>query len=119
VPITGVHAMFYSAESDALRAFLRDVLELPTTDVGHGWLINGPVVGELGVHPIDHEGAPPSGTHSMSFTCDDIEATVAHLRTNGVVFTDEVTDQGYGLCIHFEMPGGVKVELFQPRYRLG
>jgi len=119
MPITGVHAMFYTDEAEALRAFLRDVLELPTTDVGGGWLINGPVHGEVGVHPIDHAGAPPRGSHDVSFTCDDIQATVARLRDKGVSFSDEVTDQGYGLCIHFEMPGGVKVELYQPQYQLG
>ena len=70
-----------------------------------------------GVHPTDHEGSPPSGTHDVSFTCDDLEGTVAELRSRGVEFTDEITDQGYGLAIHFEMPGGVKAELFEPRYR--
>jgi len=119
MPITGVHAMFYTDEADALRTFLRDVLELPTTDVGHGWLINGPVAGEVGVHPIDHAGAPARGTHDVSFTCDDLEGTVARLREKGVTFTDDISDQGYGLAIHFEMPGGVKVELYEPRYRLG
>lgn len=37
--ITGVHTMFYTSEPEALRAFLRDTLGLPHTDVGGGWLI--------------------------------------------------------------------------------
>ncbi|MEM7307404.1 MAG: VOC family protein [Planctomycetota bacterium] len=114
--IQGVHAMFYSSEAAELRAFLRDKLQLPYTDVGEGWLIFDVPSGDVGVHPTDHPGSPPSGTHNVSFYCDDIERTVAELRGRGVEFTDEVTDQGYGLAIHFRMPGGVEVELYQPRY---
>ena len=117
MPIKGVHAMFYSAQAEALRAFLRDKLGLAATDVGGGWLIFDFAEADMGVHPVDHADAPPSGAHSISFYCDDIEQTVAELRGRGVEFSDEVTDQGYGLAIHFEMPGGVKVELYQPRYK--
>ncbi len=60
-------------------------------------------------------GARP-GTHNISFYCDDIEKTVAALRARGVEFTDGVTDQGYGLVIHFRMPGGIDVQLYEPRY---
>ena len=52
----------------------------------------------------------------MSFYCDDIEATVSELKGRGVEFKDEISDQGYGLVTHFAMPGGVEVELYQPRY---
>jgi len=34
--IKGVHTMFYSAEADALRAFIRDKLRFPYTDLGEG-----------------------------------------------------------------------------------
>ena len=37
--IRGVHTMFYSSEPDEMRAFLRDKLGFPHTDVGEGWLI--------------------------------------------------------------------------------
>src|SRR5690606_10653763 len=59
---------------------------------------------------------PPSGTHDVSFYCDDIEKTVAELRARGVEFVDDITDQGYGLTIHFVMPGNVRVELYQAHY---
>jgi hypothetical protein len=36
--IRGMHAMFYSSQAEALRAFLRDKLGLKGTDVGGGWL---------------------------------------------------------------------------------
>ena len=116
--IKGMHGMFYSSEADALRAFLRDKLGLPCTDVGEGWLIFDLPEADLGCHPTgEHPGSPPSGTHNVSFYCDDIEATVAELRDRGVEFTAEISDQGFGLVTHFEMPGDVKVQLFQPRYK--
>lgn len=99
--IKGVHGMFYSSEAEALRAFIREKLVLPYTDVGDGWLIFDLSEGDLGCHPT----GPPSGTHDISFYCDDIEKTVRELRGRGVEFLDEISDQGYGLTIHFRMPG--------------
>lgn len=116
--IRGIHAIFYTDQAEELRAFLRDKLELPFGDAGDGWLIFRLGEGELGVHPTNFPGSPPVGTHQLSFYCDDIEATVARLRRNGVEFTDEIADHGYGLVIHFEMPGGVRAELYQPKYQL-
>lgn len=114
--IRGVHTMFFSSEPEALRAFLRDKLALPYSDVGGGWLIFDLPEAEMGCHPADSEGGSPPGTHNISFYCDDIEGTVAQLRSRGVEFSDEIADRGYGLVTHFRMPGGVDVQLYQPRY---
>ena len=114
--IKGVHAMFYSSEPEALRAFLRDKLKLPYTDVGEGWLIFDLPEAEMGCHPADASKGAPPGTHDISFYCDDINQTVADLKTRGVEFTDAVADHGYGLVTYFKMPGGLKVQLYQPRY---
>jgi predicted enzyme related to lactoylglutathione lyase len=115
--ITGVHTMFYSSEAEALRAFLRDKLAFPATDVGDGWLIFDMPDAELGCHPTGAAGeGPPSGTHAISFYCNDIEATVAELKRRGVEFTEAITDQGYGLVTRFRMPGNVEVDLYEPRY---
>ena len=64
-------------------------------------------------------GGAPAGTHDISFYCDDINATVAELGSRGVVFDGEVVDAGFGLVVHFEMPGGVRVQLYQPQYEKG
>lgn len=113
--ITGVHTMFYTSEPDALRAFLRDKIGLSATDVGEGWLIFDIPDAEMGCHPAD-EGAP-SGTHDISFYCDDIAKTVAELGSRGVEFTGPVEDRGYGLVTRFRAPGGLSIQLYQPRYR--
>jgi len=115
--IKGVHAMFYTSQPDALRAFLRDKLRIPFTDVGEGWLIFDLPEGDVGVHPTD--GDPPSGTHEVSFYCDDLHKTVAELRGRDVEFLDEISDRGYGLVIHLSLPGGVRVQLYEPRYSKG
>jgi catechol 2,3-dioxygenase-like lactoylglutathione lyase family enzyme len=115
--IKGVHAMFYTDQPDALRDFLRDKLALPHTDTGGGWLIFKFEEADMGVHPT--EGKPPSGTHDISFYCDDIERTVAELRGRGVTFTSEIRDQGWGLATEFVMPGNIKAQLYQPRYHQG
>jgi catechol 2,3-dioxygenase-like lactoylglutathione lyase family enzyme len=114
--ITGVHTMFYTSEPEALRAFIRDKLELPATDVGDGWFIFELPEAELGCHPAEPASGPPAGTHHISFYCDDIGRTVDELRRRGVEFAGPVEDQGYGLVTQFRMPGGVEVQLYQPRY---
>jgi predicted enzyme related to lactoylglutathione lyase len=110
--------MFYSSEPEKLRAFLRDKLGFPFTDVGEGWLIFDLPEADMGCHPTEADG-PPSGTHYISFYCDDIQKTVAELRERGVEFTDEIRDVGYGLVTHFRMPGGFAVQLYQPHYTKG
>ena len=117
--IRGVHTMFYSSNAPALRAFIRDKLGFPATDVGDGWLIFDLPEADMGCHPAgaDEPHASPPGTHNVSFYCDDIAQTVAELKDRGVEFVDEVTDAGYGLITHFRMPGEVVVQLYQPLYR--
>jgi catechol 2,3-dioxygenase-like lactoylglutathione lyase family enzyme len=113
--IKGMHAMFYSSQAEALRAFFRDKLGLAGADVGDGWLIFDAPEADLGVHPTE-DGEPASGTADISFYCDDIERTMRELQARGVRFTQPVEDHGYGLVTYFEVPGDFKVQLYQPRY---
>jgi len=119
--IRGVHTMFYTSEPERLRAFLRDRLGLHTNDLGDGWLIFDLPEADMGCHPADPSGKEggPSGTHNISFYCDDIEKTVAELRAKGVEFVDDIQDRGYGLVIHFKVPGDFTVQLYQPKYVKG
>ena len=108
--------MFYSSRAEELRAFIRDKLGFPFTDVGDGWLIFDLPEADMGCHPADPEGSQPAGTHTISFYCDDIHGTVAELKQRGVEFIGEISDEGYGLVTHFKMPGGVEAQLYQPHY---
>jgi len=115
--IRGIHGLFYSSDPDATRAFFRDKVRLPGNDIGEGWWIFDLAEGDLGVHPV--EDLSDAGNHDVSFYCDDIEGTVEGMRSRGVVFTKPVEDHGYGLVTYFEVPGGITVQLYQPRYTKG
>ncbi len=110
--------MFYSSQAKELRLFLRDKLGFKATDIGEGWLIFDLPEGDMGVHPSDEsarDGAP-SGTRDISFYCDDIEQTVAELKSRGVEFKGEIEDHGYGLVTFFKVPGDFYLQLYQPHY---
>ncbi|HWE26333.1 MAG TPA: VOC family protein [Myxococcales bacterium] len=108
--------MIYTSDAQATRDFIRDKLRLPHTDVGEGWLIFDLPEGDLGCHPIEGSDPSTAGTHEISFYCDDIERTVADLRSRGVEFKSDVADRGWGLVTELTMPGGVEVQLYQPKY---
>jgi hypothetical protein len=108
--------MFYSSDAEGLRKFLRDKLQLKATDVGGGWLIFDLPEADLGCHPSDESQGAPSGTHDISFYCDDIQKTVNELKEKGVVFKGEIEDHGYGFVTYFLVPGNFYVQLYQPKY---
>lgn len=116
--IKGVHTMFYSSDAAGLRAFLRDKLDLPATDIGDGWLIFNLPEADMGCHPADDAGerGAASGTHDISFYCENIEETVATLKSRGVQFKGEIEDHGYGLVTYFLVPGNFYIQLYQPNY---
>jgi catechol 2,3-dioxygenase-like lactoylglutathione lyase family enzyme len=53
--IVGVHAIVFTPDADADRAFLADVLGLRSVDGGGGWLIFGLPPAELAAHPDEGE----------------------------------------------------------------
>jgi predicted enzyme related to lactoylglutathione lyase len=115
--IKGVHTMFYTSDPVGLRNFLRDKLQLQSTDVGDGWLIFDLPEADMGCHPSDDKHGAPSGTPDISFYCDDIAQTVKELEERGVKFKGKIEDHGYGFVTHFEMPGNFSVQLYQPKYK--
>ncbi len=109
--ITGLHAIVFSPEADKVRAFLKDVLELPSVDAGGGWLIFAMPPAELAVHPSDGESR-----HELYLMCDDIHATLAELRGKGAEVVRDVTDQGWGLLAAIGLPDGSEFPIYQPRH---
>lgn len=109
--ITGVHAIIFTRDAEGVRAFLRDVLELPSVDAGGGWLIFALPPAELAAHPAEEDGR-----HELYLMCDDIRATVAELRAKGVDVSDEVSDEGFGLMSSLALPGGGELRLYEPRH---
>jgi hypothetical protein len=108
--ITGAHTILYSTSSDADRAFFRDVLHLPSVDVGGGWLIFGLPPSEVAVHPSDE-----NDLHELYLMCDDVEAFVAEMKKHQVA-TSPVESQRWGLTTRVTLPGGGKLGVYQPRH---
>src|SRR5438309_1989396 len=87
--ITGVHALIYSPDADADRAFIRDVLGLDYVDTGGGWLIFALPPAEVGIHPTD--GQPH---HELYLMCDDVDRTIDELRAKGAEFEGGIQEVG-------------------------
>lgn len=119
--ITGFHALIYSEDAEATRAFFRDVLGWPFLDAGHGWPIFKTPPSELGVHPSDAaDGELPAALarHQISLMCDDLAATIEELRAKGVEIVDEIRDEGFGIVTSIAVPGAGTMMLYQPRHDL-
>jgi catechol 2,3-dioxygenase-like lactoylglutathione lyase family enzyme len=108
--IKGMHATLFTPDAEAARAFFRDVLGFPHVDAGEGWLIFDMPAAEVGFHPGDDTH------HELSFYCDDIEATVAELQAKGVELVSPIVDRGFGLVTRIRVPGGIELDLYEPRY---
>jgi hypothetical protein len=111
--ITGVHALIYSTDAEADRAFFRDVLRFDHIDSGGGWLIFALPPAELGVHPIDEGEA---GRHELYLMRDDIQATVLDLEGRGVVFDGPISDAGFGRLSSMRLPGGGQLAIYEPKH---
>ena len=109
--ITGAHAVIFSEDAEALRGFLGDVLGFRSVDAGGGWLIFALPPAELAAHP-----AAEGGRHELYLMCDDIEATVRELKDKRVEFTEEISDEGFGLVTAMKLPGGGELGLYEPRH---
>ena len=103
--------LLYSPEPEKLRAVFRDVFGWKNVDDGDGWLIFELPAAELGVHPSDGDTH-----HQLSFMCDDVHATLAELRGHGIEAEAEPVDASYGITTTLILPGGVRVQLYEPRH---
>lgn len=108
--ITGAHAILYSTDPDADRAFLRDVLRLPNVDVGGGWLIFALPPSELAVHPADE-----NGRHELYFLVDDLRSFISAMRKRNIQ-TSRVSAQRWGRITEVTLPGGGKIGVYEPRH---
>jgi hypothetical protein len=106
--ITGVHALLYTSDPDAVRSILSDVFGWKNIDAGGGWLIFALPPAEVGVHPSD------TPHHELSLLCDDLDATVAELRAKGVEFRGERSTERWGHTMTMVLPGDLAVLLYQP-----
>ncbi len=108
--ITGAHVIVYSADVEADRSFVRDVLGLRSVDAGDGWLIFALPPAEVALHPAER-----NDTHVLYLLTDDVAALVADLRRLSVPCTDP-EDRGWGVLTQVTLPGGGHLGLYEPRH---
>jgi len=108
--IHGAHVIVYSKDSDADRAFFRDVLQYDSVDAGHGWLIFALPPAELAVHPSD-----VNDTHELFFMCDDVQTFIGEMTKKGVTCSP-VEEQRWGSITRITLPGGGKLGVYQPKH---
>lgn len=107
---SGIHLVLYSKDSEADKAFFRDVLKLPNFDVGAGWLIFALPPSELAVHP-----SSGNEHHEIYLMCDDIKAFVQEMSKQKIVCS-EIQNQAWGQLVQLTLPGGGKLGVYQPRH---
>lgn len=108
--IFGAHVIIHSKDSEADRAFFRDVLEYESVDAGHGWLIFALPPAEVAVHPSGE-----NDVHELFLMCDDVRALIAELRKKNVACS-EVDEQRWGSITRLTLPGGGKLGIYQPKH---
>jgi hypothetical protein len=118
--ITGVHVLFHSHNSEADRAFFRDVLEFPALDIGRGWLLFGLPPAEAAVHPADATAdAIPAERHDIHtvvyLMCDDVRGVIATLAAKQVV-CGELHEERWGIRTTIRLPSGGEIGLYQPTH---
>lgn len=108
--IYGAHAILYSKNAEADRAFFRDVLKYPFEDAGHGWLIFALPPAEVAVHPSES-----NGTHELYLMCDDVKALVAEMTSKSIECS-AIDEQRWGSITRVTLPGGGKLGIYQPKH---
>jgi hypothetical protein len=80
-------------------------------DAGREWLIFALPPAEVAVHPSEEDNR-----HELYLMCDDLRAEILALGSKGVQCS-EVREARWGSITKFQLPGGSKVGLYQPRHK--
>jgi hypothetical protein len=118
---TGAHLLLYSTDPDADRAFVRDVLQFRSIDVGQGWLIFKLPPSEMALHPTNGDFVQRHAGHEilgavLYLMCDDLTATLAALDARHVKHT-EVQQVPWGVKTTITLPSGGELGLYQPTHQ--
>jgi catechol 2,3-dioxygenase-like lactoylglutathione lyase family enzyme len=109
--ISGAHVVLFSKDADADRAFFQNVLQFPSVDAGHGWLIFALPPAEAAFHP-----AETNGPHELYLLCTDLKAEMQAFKEKGVECS-AVHEERWGSITRVKLPGGGVVGLYQPRHK--
>jgi catechol 2,3-dioxygenase-like lactoylglutathione lyase family enzyme len=125
--IAGAHVTIFSKDAAADRKFFKDVLKLPSVDAGGGWLIFSTSRATCGIGQIDSSKKEEGPENEMvspvddrlvkaefMLAVDDIEEFRKSLKEAGNIDTDEPSKTPWGIVTKFTLPGGAKLEAYQP-----
>ncbi len=118
--ITGAHFLLYSKDADADRAFLRDVLEWHSVDLGHNWLIFRVPPAEMAVHPGSGDFVQQHGDEDLLgivlyLMTDNLASTIQSLEKRGTRCSPVVKAE-WGSSTTLRLPSGGRVGLYQPTH---
>ncbi len=118
--ITGAHFLIYSKDSEADRAFLRDVLEFRSVDAGHGWLIFALPPAEIAVHPGSGDFTQNHADQRLVgcvlyLMCDDLASMMRSLQARNVRCSP-VAEAEWGIRTTIRLPSGADIGLYQPTH---
>ena len=108
--LIGAHAILYSKNAEADRAFLRDVLRLSNVDAGGGWLIFALPTSEVAIHPADSDA-----TKDLYLMCADISDFIEVMGEHGIE-CGPVSHERWGLLTQLQLPGGGQLGVYEPRH---
>ena len=113
--INGAHVVLYTKDAEADRAFFRDVLQFPSVDAGHGWLIFALPPAEAAFHDVEGDDLPEKARHELFLMCDDLAANLRELQSKNVAVS-AVNEQRWGSLATLTLPGGGKLGIYQPKH---
>jgi hypothetical protein len=118
--LTGAHVLLYTDKPEEDRAFFRDVLEFPSIDIGHGWMLFKLPPAEAALHPADGDNTQAhGGRHLLGavlyLMCDDLQAVIKKLETRQVKFSPP-EEAPWGIKTTIKLPSGGELGLYQPKH---
>lgn len=106
--LIGAHAILYSKDAEADRAFLRDALRLSNVDAGGGWLIFALPASEVAIHPAENDTR-----HELYLMCADISEFIEVMKRHGID-CGPVSRERWGLLTQLQLPGGGQLGVYEP-----
>lgn len=109
--INGLHALIYSTNAEADRAFFAEVLDFPHVDAGDGWLIFKAPPAELAFHPT--EAGARVELYLMS---DNVESLVSEWSAHGLEILVPPVVRDWGTEAVVRLPGGAAIGVYRPTH---
>ncbi|GAA2598581.1 VOC family protein [Actinomadura fulvescens] len=114
----GVAMLYVSDQQESVDFYVEKLGFTKTTDAemfeGTRWIEVTPPNGQtsMAIHDAATFGKRPGEGAYLTFTCDDLQATVAELRGRGVTVTDP-TEEPWGTYALVEGPDGHQIQIHQ------